>query len=68
MTTTTLLRPVGVQDLRLVLDADARAFPPRLPESAAPEARLPGAAARGRALSVLFDVWPLQICLFRPGT
>jgi hypothetical protein len=46
MTTTTLFRPVGVQELRLV------------PESAAPEARLPGAAARGGALSVLVDVWP----------
>jgi hypothetical protein len=32
MTTTTLFRPVGVQELRLVLDADAWAFPSRLPE------------------------------------
>ncbi|MCY1046378.1 hypothetical protein OV208_34050 [Corallococcus sp. bb12-1] len=34
MTTTsrTLYRPVGFRELELILDADARAFPPRLPE------------------------------------
>ncbi|RKG83934.1 ADP-ribosylation/crystallin J1 [Corallococcus terminator] len=34
MTTTsrTLYRPVGLRELELILDADARAFPPRLPE------------------------------------
>lgn len=31
MTTRTLYRPVGLRELELVLDADARAFPPRLP-------------------------------------
>ena len=27
-----LYRPVGLQELRLIADADYRAFPPRLPE------------------------------------
>jgi hypothetical protein len=31
MTTRTLYRPVGLRELEFVLDADARAFPPRLP-------------------------------------
>lgn len=30
MSTTTLYRPVGLRELELILDADARAFPPRL--------------------------------------
>lgn len=30
--TRTLFRPVGLRELELILDADARAFPPRLPE------------------------------------
>lgn len=32
MATTTLYRPVGPAELRLIEDADWRAFPPRLPE------------------------------------
>ena len=30
MTTRTLYRPVGLRELQLILDAEARAFPPRL--------------------------------------
>ena len=32
MTTAVLYRPVGIKEMELILEADARSFPPRLPE------------------------------------